>query len=46
MFVNITYLLKNNQLREFVKFMILCTPLTHVRDLARPGELNFPLIIL
>ena len=28
---------KNNQVREIVKFIILITSLSHVRDLSRPG---------
>ena len=31
------YLLKNNQVRQFVKFIISSTSLTHVRNLSRPG---------
>ena len=31
------YLLKNDLVRQFVKFMISSTSGTHVRDLSRPG---------
>ena len=31
------YLLKNNQVEQFVKFMILSMSRTHVGDLSRPG---------
>ena len=42
-----TYLLKNNQVRQFLKLIISSTSCTYVRDLPRPGhtaqKTNFPI---
>ena len=41
------YSLKNNQVRQFVKFLAFSTPCTHVRDLSRPSQpfIKRPMIV-